>query len=334
MNLVRSGALTGFKPLVAQLGANPIRLIQDAGLSDAQFRSPNTYISYIKMALLLEKAALQCTTPLFGLILGSHNSPGVLGDLPTTVSHEATVSRALAELSRHIYLVARGVHITQSAMGKNTLVQLSFDFKSPLGTAQLLQLSVAHLANIASRLMGVDRFSLSLHLQQSLPTLDHTHNCSFYNATHFNSSFDGLLVPATTLEKKPVIDEAAIQYHFHERLRDLQALHPNGLPSQVRAIMSQLLAAGECRIEAIAANLDMHPRMLQMKLKAEQTSYQTLLKETRQAIAEESLINGKMPITDLALHLGFADIAVFSRSFKSWTGYSPRAWRNAFSSQT
>ena len=32
-------------------------------------------------------------------------------------------------------------------------------------------------------------------------------------------------------------------------------------------------------------------------------------------------------ITDIALQLGYAETAVFSRHFRRWTGKSPRQWR-------
>lgn len=330
MNLVRSGSVSGFQRLAARYGANPIQLIQASGLSEAQFRHPDTYISYSKMALLLENAALACHTPLFGLMLGEQNLPGVLGDLPAAGSSEATVGQAMAEIGRHIYLMARGVHLSQVSMGQQDCIQLRFDVDSPKGTQQLLQLSVAHLANIVAELSGVDRFSLALHLLQPQPVADDAvTDCRFFHCTTFSSDFDGIVMDPDVLSRKPILDEVNIRRHLHERLRSLQAQHPSSLPSQVRAIMAQLLAASECNVQMIAASLDLHPRILQLKLKAEGTSYQALLKETRQAIAEESLRRTDVAITDLALNLGFADIAVFSRSFKSWTGLSPRQWRQA-----
>jgi AraC-like DNA-binding protein len=87
------------------------------------------------------------------------------------------------------------------------------------------------------------------------------------------------------------------------------------------------LPSGDCSIENVAANLDLHPRLLQLTLQAEHTNYRALLNQTRQTIAEQHLAQGSTAITDLALNLGFAEVAVFSRSFKSWTGYSPKAWR-------
>lgn len=334
MNLVRSGSLSGFQRLAARYGANPLQLFQEAGLSEVQFRNPDTYISYSKMALLLENAALACHTPLFGLILGEQNLPGVLGDLPATGAKEATVGKAMAELGRHIYLMARGVHLTHIPAGKQACIQLRLEVTSPKGTHQLLQLSIAHLANILAGLSGVERFNLVLHLRQPQPTIDTGTDCRFFHCTIFSSDFDGVVMDASVLNLKPILDEGNIRHHLHERLRNLQAQHPDSLPNQVRAIIAQLLPSSECSVQAIAASLDLQPRMLQLKLKAEGTSYQALLKKTRQALAEESLLRSDVAITDLALNLGFADIAVFSRCFKSWTGLSPRQWRHAQARKT
>ena len=279
------------------------------------------------MALLLEKCAAECKAPLFGFLLGERNNPGVLGDLPTTVSQEPSVAQALIELDRYLYLFANGAHLTQIPRGNDVQLVMSFDFQTPLGINQLLQLSVAHTANIASRLMGVDRYTFQLNLVQAAPqdVADIKHG--FYPQTRFSSTFNGLLLSAKALAQKTSTNETDIQQYFHERLNHLQLRYPNSLQDQTRAIIGQLLLSGECCIEKVAANLDIHPRMLQLKLQLEQTNYRALLNQTRQTIAEQYLEEGSMPITDLALSLGFADIAVFSRSFKVWTGLSPKAWR-------
>lgn len=322
MNLVRSGALTGFEELARQCGLNPVELIFKAGLSDSQFRNPNSYISYSKMALLLELASEQSGEPCFGLILAGANRPGVLGELPVTVSAEATVASALAELGRHIYLVARGVHLIQVPAGKQVHIQLRFQIESPKGTDQLLQLSVGHLANISADLLGVDRFSLPLYLQQTIVE----ERSVPYKRCYSGSRFDGIAIPAAWLKRKPVFDEAGVTRQLVERLHNLQATHPESLANQVRVLISQRLAAGESGIGPVAANLDLHPRVLQQKLRAEGICFRDLLRETRQVIAEENLLNSRASITDLALNLGFSDVSVFSRTFKAWTGLSPRVW--------
>lgn len=326
MFLVRSGAVSGFDTLLRSFHVNPIQLIHESGLSDAQFRDPNSYISYTKMALLLEKCAIKCEVPLFGLRLADRHDRGVLGDLPMTISQEPTVGKALAELDRYIYLYANGVHIKPEKHKAKIKLNMSFDFQTELGLNQLLQLSVAHLANITARLMGVNSYSLPIHLKQAMPKEVKSNHLP-YPKTHFSSTFDGLLLPAEALLQKTNQDETEIQLHFQQQLSYLKEKYPENLQNQVQAVIGQLLPSGECCIETVAANLDLHPRMLQLKLQEENTNYRDILIHTRKKIAEQHLSQSAISITSLALNLGFSDVAVFSRSFKAWTGLSPKVWR-------
>ncbi|MDG2678283.1 AraC family transcriptional regulator, partial [Vibrio parahaemolyticus] len=49
--------------------------------------------------------------------------------------------------------------------------------------------------------------------------------------------------------------------------------------------------------------------------------------QVRQDFAEQRLSENIQSITDIALQLGYAETAVFSRHFRRWTGKSPRQWR-------
>lgn len=329
MYLVRSGAIAGFEKLLRHFGINAFELIQSAGLSSAQFRNPNHYISYRKMAELLERCSARCGAPFFGFMLAEMDNPSILGDLPMTISQEPTVGGALTQLNNYIYLVAGGVNITQKAQDKkNTALAMQFEFKTPLGLNQLIQLSVASMVNITAQLMGVDRHTLSIHLSQAESENTPDNRSGYYPQTTFSSSFDGILLPASALKQRTHLDERALQLHFRKRLHHLQERYPDNFQNQVQALIGQLLPSSECSVENIAADLDLHPRMLQLKLQQEGTNYKTLLKQTRQTIAEQHLEVGSIAITDLALNLGFSDISVFSRSFKKWTGYCPREWKS------
>ena len=99
------------------------------------------------------------------------------------------------------------------------------------------------------------------------------------------------------------------------------------MPSQVKYLLSGVLATGEYSLQLIATSLDLHSRVLQRRLKADGTSFSKLLKETRRDIACQHLCDGEVNITDVALKVGYAEVAIFSRHFKQWTGLSPRQWR-------
>ena len=96
---------------------------------------------------------------------------------------------------------------------------------------------------------------------------------------------------------------------------------------QVMNLIAQLLPSGKCTIGNVAKTLKMHPRTLQRKLRVVDASYLDLLRETRRRVATRCLDESSIQVSDLAYNLGYAEVASFSRNFKSWTGLSPVEWR-------
>ncbi|TVT48657.1 MAG: AraC family transcriptional regulator [Denitromonas halophila] len=330
MHLIRIGAIGGVEALTRKFGGNPIELIQRIGLSPSQFRDPNTFISLAKMAELVELCSIECKNPLFGLSLGLRQNPGVLMDLLVTASQEKTIHEAIENFSNHLYLHATGVHLDLITTGSETRIQFHFEITTPLGIEHMVQVGAGQLINfISSMVRDTDRRHLSLCLRQGAP-----HHASIPDGqcpypVIFSSTFDGALICASVANQPPHLDEEILSRHFKEYLSYLKARYPDNLLSQMKEVIGRLLPSGECSVDQVAATLDLSPRSLQRMLLQENTSYGLQLQAVRCAIAKQHLEHGLLPITELALNLGYSDISVFSRHFKRWTGASPRAWRNA-----
>ena len=328
MFLVRSGAIEGYQKLVSELGGNPVQLIKAAGLGPGQFRDSNTYISYSKMAELLEISATACEQALFGLLLAQRQTSNVLGDLPLLLSREDTVADSLASVNRYLYLHARGVQLQQRLRGDRVELGLSFEFSSPQGLEQLTQMSIAHLANFTAGLLNIDRHSLTLFLRQPEPRAASDNAGVSPYRLQFGAANNCIRFSRRWLAKKSHRNEQALDAHLQDYLRRLQQRYPDSLQEQVRDIIGRTLPSGECSLERVAATLDLHPRVLQKRLKKLGSSYGRLLRQTRLDIARQHLRHGNMAVTDLALNLGYAEVSVFSRNFKQWTGLSPRQWQD------
>jgi AraC-like DNA-binding protein len=313
---------------VAQFDQNPVELIEAAGLSNAQLRNPNTYVSYSKLAGLLEISASACEAPLFGLMLAELQTSSVLGELAITLSQQPTVGDALASVNRYLYLHARGVRVEPVPRGDLLALELVFDISSPWGIDQLIQMSVGQLATFIADLLGPGHGPGNLLLRQRPRVRD-----NFISRrqpgirVEFGAGMDGIRIPRKWLTRKPRFDEEAMRRHFREFIHLLEQRYPDSLRDQVRDIMGQLLPSGECTVARVAATLDVHPRVLQKRLQNSGTNYAELLKETRLEIAVQHLRARSMAITELAFNLGYAEASVFSRNFKQWTGQSPRAWQ-------
>ncbi|NVK39927.1 MAG: AraC family transcriptional regulator ligand-binding domain-containing protein [Oceanospirillaceae bacterium] len=327
MYRVRSGGIEGFLGLARQLGANPVELIESAGLSLAQFRNPDTYIPYPRLAELLELAARRCQSPLFGLQLAERQSADVLGTLMLSTAGAATVGEGLSSAANYLYLHASDVHLEPRLRDDQVHLAVTFGFSCPLGTDQLMLLSVAHLATLAAYLLQEDRYGLSLHFRQATPADTDALQSTRFRRLKFNQAFDGIRLRAQQLELPNFRDDSLMREHIREYMRQLKSRYPDSLEDQAKEIIGHLLPTGDCRIEQVAATLGIHTRTLQARLRDQGKNYRDILQSTRLELARHHLSQASVNITELALQLGYAEVAVFSRHFKRWSGLSPREWR-------
>lgn len=327
MYIVRSGAVDKFDSLVSELAQNPVDMMTTVGLSAAQFRDHDTYLAYPKLAELLEEAAYRCEQPLFGALLAERQSLRSLGDLPMLVARADTVGEALNKANNVLYLHSSGVMLNITPQDDLIRLSLNIDINSERGIDQLMQLSVAHLAMFVASLLNVDARHFSLYLTQSAALEVEQSNFSLQRKLRFGERFNGILLKAPLLNAKNHKDETALDLHFQQYLQYLRQRYPDNISDQTSNMIGRLLSTGECNIERVARALDLHPRMLQIKLQRQGNSYRKLLQQLRQDFAEKRLSEHRQSITDIALQLGYAETAVFSRHFRLWTGKSPSKWR-------
>ena len=96
------------------------------------------------------------------------------------------------------------------------------------------------------------------------------------------------------------------------------------------AIKSLLAKSGTGSLpsfEAMAEDLHMSPSSLRRRLHSENTSYQELKNVYRSDIATRLLRNEKLKIHEIGEQLGFLESSSFIRSFRSWTGLTPKQFR-------
>lgn len=327
MFLLRSGAIDGYSTLVSLLGQNPVSLLRDAGMVVGQLREPNNYLSYEKTADLLDETARQCREPLFGLRLASRQNLLVIGEVALSGSRQPTVGDALNFARQYLYLHASGLHLEISQRADRAQVRLDYDFSNDSGLLHISQLSAGQLFNALKILTGAQSPQIRLHLQQGAAKSPGWQASSVYGKVRFDSAFDGISFPLEFLKRSPLANEELMREHLLQHMQLLKTQYPNNLKGQVCHLIGNLLPTGECSIEAVSNSLGLQPRVLQKRLQAEASTFSQLLQETRLEIAKQNLLRDKTSITDLALNLGYADVSVFSRHFKQWTGFSPRNWR-------
>lgn len=327
MYLIRSGAIEGYWAQVSRYQQNPTTILDQVGLSAAQLQEPDALISYQRLADLLDITSEVCRAPLFSLQLAATQSAMIFGDLSILSVQQESLRGVLEVSQRHVHLHAMGVNVGILNDEQYTEFILGFEFTNDYGLQQLIQLSAGHMFNTVCTVLGGYQQGLQIHLQQTPPTNLKDIPAHYQGQIVFSSHFDGVRFPTQWLDRKPASHEEELREYFQRRVQFLERTYPDNLQAQARYVISNLLASGECTLERVSAGLNLHPRTLQRRLNDEGTSFRELLQQSRRDSAEHYLRYTNISITDLALNLGYAEVAVFSRHFKQWTGQSPRAWQ-------
>jgi AraC-like DNA-binding protein len=82
-------------------------------------------------------------------------------------------------------------------------------------------------------------------------------------------------------------------------------------------------------VAEVARAMHMSGRTLQRRLEQDGTTFSEVLDRARLDVAQRELATPSTTLTDVALRLGFSDLATFTRAFKRWTGMPPGQWRRS-----
>lgn len=81
------------------------------------------------------------------------------------------------------------------------------------------------------------------------------------------------------------------------------------------------------KLEEMATQLFMSTSTLQRRLKEQNTTYQKIKAEVRLDEAKALLTNPNIKLEEISDRVGFSDASNFTKSFKSWTGLTPKEFR-------
>lgn len=328
--LVRSGALIGFPELVEEHGQSPVALLDDVGIPLAALRDPELNISYTALARLMTLAAQRCNAPDFGARLGGRQGLEVVGALGTLLCLQAEMGEALQLIHRHVGFHARGVSIEVLTDAEHITLEMRVGFQHQLDCAQLNALSMALLIRTIAQLHGQALRPERVELAVPRPRELQGWRSAFTCLPVFDQAVSRVLYPLA-LFSMPVRISPSLRERLSAQWRGLaqRSDFAPSLAQQVERAIVALLPTGDCSLEQVARLLELAPRTLQQRLTRDALSFGLLLRQVRERLAREHLRYSDVEITALALNLGFGELAVFSRAFKSWTGYSPRQWRAA-----
>lgn len=327
MNTFVNGiALLGFEDFALDQGLNPSAVLTEIGLPvDARL----SVIGGAQFNSLLELCAQRSAAPLFGLQFGLRQGAQALGNLLYPIQNAGSVGEALQALQRYFHVHSNGAELRLERHGRYARLVYEVTDGGAYSVRQTVELAIGISAHLLRSLLqhawkprglllrhapGAE-LSAYRHLLGITPRFDSPDNAWVFDEALLDISLN-------------TADERLCQL-ARERLDVLARITLRELPDYVQKLLRTWLPAGQVTIEQVAEHLQVSPRTLQRYLQTEDTSFQALLDDTRQALATRYLRDSSLSLTQLAALLGYADLSTFSRAFRRWNGISPQQWQRS-----
>jgi len=308
-------------------GIDPAVVFDEAGISIQVTSDPLKRISETDVGLLFQASVKATDDPGFGIAVGERMQPGNLHALGFGLLSSSTL-RDFYERICNYYQV-----VSQSADFKS----YDTDGESILAATNLAA-TVCYETRDAWMTMMVRflRFlyqqeinPLWIELSRPMPASGAQRYTDYFKCpVRFGCAEDRVAMDSSVMDRQlsganPDMaqhnDEIVVQY--------LAQMDHNDVVNRVRRHIIEDLASGLLSKQGVADKMHMSPRNLQLKLAAQDTTFQDTLDSTRMKLATGYMEQSHLAITEIAYLLGFSDASNFTRAFRRWFGVSPREYR-------
>ena len=149
----------------------------------------------------------------------------------------------------------------------------------------------------------------------------------------FGQASNALYLPRSLLAARPVNVDPHLSPILDAHLRAIvsRRAQVEKFSDQVRACLTQEIMRQGARAIVVAGLLGLSKSALQRRLRAEDTTFKTLVDENSMLLASTWIRQSQVPVSAIARRLGYAETACLTRAFRRWYGVSPREYRRAIS---
>lgn len=329
-DIIHAVAIRFFPELVQDLGGNPEALLRRARIDPQVLTQRGSVLEYRSMGQLFEIAAAQLRCPDFGMKLAAlQGGTRVMGPIGVAMKNSKTLGQALGYCAKQIqaYSLATRVRFVPDRPNHRLFLGLEILIDGVNDKSQLVEhgllLASLNAMEITGGTARVRQVSFR-HLPLSALSV---YQGAFGCDVSFGANADGIVFEEQDL-LCPVIDPDEQLYEMATSF--ISSHYPPGTPpmhARVRALINRYLGTEDCTNERVAADLCMHSRTLQRRLKYEGKSFESIKDDVRREVAMRYLQRADMPLTQVAEKLGYAEQSVLSRSCYRWFSVSPRELR-------
>jgi AraC-like DNA-binding protein len=321
--------LIGVWNLLKSYGIDPEPLFRKMSMNPELMKRPGGRYRLDSIDNLWRKASELIDDPCFGLKAAELWHPSNFGALGYAMLASNTLRTALERVDRYHRFLSDELFIKLN----ETEAGLTYTLISSHEKRDIPARNDAILAVTMSMCRSnyiEDLAPISVTLTHPKPSCSSRFYEYFRSPVVFEAPANSLTLPIEAVDKSlPGSNPQLAELNDQVMIEYLAQLDQDRITQKVKAVIIDQLPSGNVTDENVARALYMSSRKLQRQLQSAGTTFNTLLNEIRQDLAQKYLKEQDTTMTEIAFLLGFSESSAFSRAFRRWMGVSPSAYRKA-----
>lgn len=310
-------------------GYNAGELLEELGIAAATLADAEAFLPQDSVTQLWNRAGDISGDDGFGIRAGlkvhAHTYPTVGYSLMSCESLLSSCERLL----RYQKILAQGFIFELQECEEGYRLDFAIQPDTLPGSIYAIDSAISSFLNFVDWLTHSRAAPLHANLCRPSPENIKAFATSFRCPIRFNATSNSLYFSKDTMAQTlPTAHKALSKVHDENANRILQQLETGSFSNQLKQQLTEQLPSGEPRQEQLAKAMNISVSTLKRRLQSEQTTFKTLLDNSRRQLAEDYLKDPELSITDITYLLGFSESSAFNRAFKRWHDVTPSQWRH------
>jgi len=327
----RVGVLTELPQVLRELGHDPRDVLAArAGIDPNLLRDPEGFMPFAEVGRVIEACLGATGCAHFGILVGRRGGTASLGFVGRLMRSAPTLGTALMDLCENQRRYVRGS--VAYLLVQDGIAYLGYTLHVSMTAAE--QMCEGALAIGASLLRELaDVAPVAVQIARSAPRETAVYRELFGVAPQFDADQYALCFPASLLDRPTKNADRQLRAILERQLNGYRPLNTPGFSEQVTRVLHSRATLDGTSLPEIAKALGLHPRTLNRHLLNEGTSFRALREQALLQVARHLLAGTRLPVTQIALALGYGEPSSFTHAFVRMAGTTPAKWR-AGSSQS
>jgi AraC-like DNA-binding protein len=301
------------------------RLFLGLGFGEDELVHPAFRLSYEQLRTVVARALELTRDDALGLATGAVQSVVSWGLPGLAMLTCETLQDSLAYVFEHLGDAGSPLYADYAAEGSTIVVRMDPRFTDLEVARFLADEAFASCVAVVRQLVGAGFQPSWLELAYPSPARAQAYEAFFRCPIRFGAGANRAGLDVRWLGTRLAFYDPLNSRPLRAQLSELLP-RPPGKVDVLESLSRRLRTTLDERVllHELARDFSLSERTMRRRLAALGVSFRGLLDEARRERAEELLKRSAMPMAELAVELGFADVRSFRRAFKRWTGGTPQ----------